>query len=144
MPRGAGRWVRFWHRLPDSDLIPPVRGISVELRYLPGMRYHLSLLLICALPGLAGGQDAPTHALAPGPDVELARDLVERGEILPLAKVLALLQARHPGQIVEVELEYSHGKLVYEVDMITRDGRLIEVDMDAATGEIVDLEEEDD
>lgn len=108
------------------------------------MRYCLSLLLILAVPGLAGGQGAPSDPLAPGSDVELARDLVERGQILPLAKVLALLQAKHPGQIVEVELEYSHGKLVYEVDMITRDGRLIEVDMDAATGEIVDVDEEDD
>lgn len=108
------------------------------------MKHRLSLLLILALPGLAGGQPVPADPLPPGPDVELARDLVERGQILPLARVLALLQEQHPGQIVEVELEYSHGKLVYEVDMITRDGRLIEVDMDAATGEIVDVEEEDD
>lgn len=130
--------------LPDSGLIRPVRQISARLGYPLSMRYRLSLLLILALPGLAGGQGAPAEPLAPGPDVELARDLVERGQILPLAKVLALLQAQHPGQVVEVELEYSRGILVYEVDMITRDGRLIEVDMDAATGEIVDLEEEDD
>lgn len=130
--------------LPDSDLIRAVRQLSARLGYWLNMKHCLSLLLILALPGLAGGQAVPAAPLPPGPDVELARDLVERGQILPLAKVLALLQEQHPGQIVEVELEYSHGKLVYEVDMITRDGRLIEVDMDAATGEIVDVEEEDD
>lgn len=96
----------------------------------------LVLLLLC-LPQIAGGQ---RPAL---PDVELARDLVERGEIMPLADVLKRLQATHPGQVVEVELEYSDGILVYEVDLITPEGRMIEVDMDAATGKIVDVDEED-
>lgn len=114
------------------------------------MKHRLALALILAFAPMAGGQNAPQNApiqnapMPPGPDVELARDLVERGQILPLARVLDMLQRQHPGQIVEVELEYSAGKLVYEVDMITRDGRLIEVDMDAATGAIIDLDEEDD
>lgn len=137
---------RFWHTPADSDLIAPVRQLSAHPGYGTGMRMRpcLVLALMLALPAMADGQGAPVVPVAPGPDVELARDLVERGQILPLAKVLALLQARHPGQVVEVELEYSYGKLVYEVDMITRDGRLIEVDLDAATGAILDLDEEDD
>lgn len=97
----------------------------------------LFLALLC-LPQMAGGQGAP------GSDVELARDLVERGEILPLAQVLARLQEHHPGKVIEVELEYSNGILVYEVDLITTDGRLIEVDLNAATGTIVDVDEEED
>ena len=34
-------------------------------------------------------------------------------------------------------------RLTYEVELVTTDGRLIEVDMNAATGEIVKLDEED-
>ena len=45
--------------------------------------------------------------------------------------------------MIEVELEYSDQRLTYEVELVTTDGRLIEVDMNAATGEIVKLDEED-
>ncbi|AWX94223.1 peptidase [Paracoccus yeei] len=103
----------------------------------------LFLALLLA-PQVAGGQGSPGPAAGPGPDVELARDLVERGEILPLAQVLARLQEQHPGKVIEVELEYSNGILVYEVDLVTTDGRLIEVDMNAANGTIVDVDEEED
>lgn len=103
----------------------------------------LFLALLLA-PQVACGQGSPGPAAGPGPDVELARDLVERGEILPLAQVLARLQEQHPGKVIEVELEYSNGILVYEVDLVTTDGRLIEVDMNAANGTIVDVDEEED
>ena len=96
----------------------------------------LTLALLIA-PVSAGGQ-----AQIP-PDFELARDAVERGEILPLAEVLSRLQESHPGRVIEVELEYSDNILVYEVELVTDDGRLIEVDMNAATGEIVGMDEED-
>ena len=96
----------------------------------------LTLALLIA-PVSAGGQ-----AQIP-PDFELARDAVERGEILPLAEVLSRLQESHPGRVIEVELEYSDDRLVYEVELVTGDGRLIEVDMNAATGEIVGMDEDD-
>lgn len=101
------------------------------------IRAPLFALFLALTPQMAGGERM--H----GTDVELARDLVERGEILPLARVLDLLEQQHPGQVTEVELEFSDGILVYEVDLITTDGRLIEVDMNAATGNIVDIDEED-
>ena len=96
----------------------------------------LTLALLIA-PTFAGGQSQIP------PDFELARDAVARGEILPLAEVLSRLQTSHPGRVIEVELEYSHDILVYEVELVTGDGRLIEVDMNAATGEIVGMDEED-
>ena len=94
-------------------------------------------IALATLPQIAGGDRSLQ-------DVELARDLVERGQIMPLAQVLTRLAEQHPGQVVEVELEYSDGILVYEVDPITPDGRMIEVDMDASTGKIVDIDEDDD
>ena len=99
----------------------------------------LSLLTLALLlaPVAAGGQSQIP------PDFEFARDSVARGEILPLAEVLRRLQTSHPGRVVEVELEYSDQRLTYEVELVTTDGRLIEVDMNAATGEIVKLDEED-
>ena len=76
--------------------------------------------------------------------LEIAEDAVARGEILPLAEILKKVQTTHPGRVTEVELEFSDGIRVYEVDVVTPDGRLIEVDLDARTGEVIDFEEEDD
>jgi len=95
--------------------------------------------VLTLLPLFAAGQPP-----AVPPDFEIARDAVERGEILPLAEVLNRLAKVHPGRVVEVELEYSKGVLVYEVELVTEDGRLIEVDMNAATGDILGVEEEED
>lgn len=98
-------------------------------------------LLACMtllLPAIAGGQVTPL------PDFEIAEDAVARGEILPLAEVLRRMQAVQPGRVVEVELEYDDGIRIYEVELITEDGRLIEVEMDAADGTILSSEEDDD
>jgi uncharacterized membrane protein YkoI len=78
------------------------------------------------------------------PDFERAQEAVERGEILPLAEILEVVQEAHPGRVIEVELEFADGLRVYEVELITPEGRLIEVDVNAATGEILAFEDEDD
>lgn len=78
------------------------------------------------------------------PDFEIAEDAVARGEILPLAEILKKVQTTQLGRVTEVELEFNDGIRVYEVDVVTPDGRLIEVDLDARTGEVIDFEEEDD
>ncbi|MFT4012191.1 MAG: PepSY domain-containing protein [Paracoccus sp. (in: a-proteobacteria)] len=93
------------------------------------------LLLLCLTPQVAGGGG--------GPDMRMARELVQQGKILPLTTILDRLQQSHPGQVVEVELEYEDGVLVYEIDLITPQGHLIEVDMDAATGDILEVDEEE-
>jgi uncharacterized membrane protein YkoI len=102
------------------------------------MKHLLAIVLALIVPSIVGGQPDTL------PDFELAQEAVERGEILPLAQILRQLDTDHPGTVVEVELEYAYGIRVYEVELITRDGRLIEVDMDAATGKILQVEEEHD
>ena len=102
------------------------------------MKHLLVLAAALIVPSSVGGQEGAI------PDFEQAQTALERGEILPLAQILRQLDAEHPGTVVEVELEYADGTRVYEVELITRDGRLIEVDLDAATGRILQVEEEDD
>lgn len=122
----------------DSILTASVRHLSGWSRYDRVMKQLPAIILALLLPSAVGGQQ---DAL---PDFELAQGAVERGEILPLAQILRLLDSEHPGTVVEVELEYSDGTRVYEVELITPDGRLIEVDMDAATVQVLKVEEEDD
>src|SRR4051794_32139207 len=50
---------------------------------------------------------------------------------------------RIAGTIEESELEKEHGKIVYSFDIRTADGKVSEVQVDAKTGEIVRIEEED-
>ena len=48
------------------------------------------------------------------------------------------------GTIVEAELEKKHDKTVWEVEVLDADGKVIEVHIDAVTGQIIDKEEKDD
>ena len=89
------------------------------------------------LPMSGGGQD-----LLP-PDFEIAEDAVRRGEILPLAEILRRVAAVQEGRVIEVELEIEEGIRIYEVELITPDGRLLETDLNASTGEIISLGEDD-
>ncbi|WP_313349477.1 PepSY domain-containing protein [Paracoccus sp. (in: a-proteobacteria)] len=105
-----------------------------------------SLAVLFALLPLAGGGQPADRSPADRsmPDYEVARDAVGRGEFLPLEEILAIVSRDHPGQIIEIELEFEDGVWEYEVELVTPDGRLIEIDLDAATGEILEYEEDDD
>ena len=46
------------------------------------------------------------------------------------------------GKIIEAELEKKHNKLVWEVEVVTSDNKLVEVHIDAETGTVIDVEEE--
>jgi uncharacterized protein YpmB len=47
-----------------------------------------------------------------------------------------------PGKVVEAELEKKHDKLIWEVEVVTEENKVMEVHIDAGTGEIIDVEEE--
>jgi uncharacterized membrane protein YkoI len=46
------------------------------------------------------------------------------------------------GKIIEAELETTHHKLVWDVDIVTADKKVMEVHIDAETGAVIDVEEE--
>lgn len=57
-----------------------------------------------------------------------------------MAQVLERLYARIPGEIVGVEFEREDGRWIYEFKLVDRIGRLLEVQVDAATGNILSTE----
>lgn len=104
------------------------------------MRPARRLLLFAALAVCL----APTDALARrgrggGRDHDDARDAYERGEALSLARILPLALRAVPGEVLEVELEREHGALVYEIDILARDGWVRRVILDARTGAVLDV-----
>lgn len=99
----------------------------------------LALLLSLVQPPAAAGADART---GPQTDFDQALDAVARGEILRLADILPQVEKDFDGRAIETELETDDGRWVYEVDILTADGRLFEVDVDAVTGERLKVEQE--
>lgn len=76
---------------------------------------------------------------APATEQESVRRAVEDGRLLPLSEIVEKVQARHPGRILEVELERGRdGRRVYEIEVLLTQGRRIEVQVDAATGQFLD------
>jgi uncharacterized membrane protein YkoI len=91
------------------------------------------VLLFCALPA-RGGLD----------DYQRAREALERGEVMPLGTILAMVEDRIDARVIEVEFEQQAGQYVYEFELITPDGRLLEARADAVDGRILSVEEDRD
>lgn len=70
-------------------------------------------------------------------DHDRARRALEEGRILPLGQILTRAEIAYPGQLIEAELEDERGKLVYELKVLAKDGRLLKLYYDAATGEVL-------
>lgn len=78
-----------------------------------------------------------------GRDQDRARAAVQRGEVLPLRDILERAEAEFPGRLLEAELEDDHGRLTYEVKLLTEDGRVLELVYDARDGNLLGVEGRD-
>ncbi len=75
-------------------------------------------------------------------DSDFARGALQRGEVLPVERVLALAHQRLPGDVVEVRLEpHRGGHLTYEIRVLTPSGQIRDLVLDARTGAFVKIEE---
>jgi uncharacterized membrane protein YkoI len=65
---------------------------------------------------------------------ENVRELVERGDILPLQEVLNRLQPAVDGDIIEVDLDRDGERYLYRIKALGPNGRYREYRADAKTG----------
>ena len=94
-------------------------------------------LSLMALPVSAEGS-------APGSrEHDWARSAVRTGEILPLSRILNRLEREFVGQVVEIELEREEDVIVYEIELLSPNGHVIELYYDARTGVLVGVEGRD-
>lgn len=89
-------------------------------------------LLMAATPAVAADLSSRDH--------ERVRAAVAKGDMVPLVEVLQDAQRRYPGTVLEVELEGDE----YEVEILGEDGVIRELEYDARTGELLEVEIEDD
>jgi uncharacterized membrane protein YkoI len=99
------------------------------------LRVTLGLLLWLGLPLAQASPD--------GLDQETATRLQQQGVILPLTQILQGVQARYPGRLLEIELERKKDRYVYEFELLMPSGEVLELKIDAASGEILQSEDED-
>jgi uncharacterized membrane protein YkoI len=93
---------------------------------------------IALLAALLAGAAAPGRA---GDDADRARAGVREGRYVPLASILDWLDARYHGRVIEVELEEEDGDPpTYEVEWLTPQGRVVEFEFDARSGELLERE----
>lgn len=76
-----------------------------------------------------------------GSDGRAPRRIAE-DRLLPLARILEIARRRVPGEIIEVELDDDDDEPEYELEILTADGRSIEMKIDARRGTILEVEED--
>ncbi|HEX6734076.1 MAG TPA: PepSY domain-containing protein [Azonexus sp.] len=136
---------------PTAGRIPVARALRQLLARHPGHVLELELK--------QGADQRPIYEvqliLADGRLREFVLD-ADSGELLngeghrremltrlrPLPDILERLPARYRGVVQEIELEYDQdGKYFYEIEVRLADGRVLELDVDAVTGAILNGEE---
>lgn len=65
------------------------------------------------------------------------REALQRGTILPLSMILAIVSKRAPGNVIKVELEGDDGMLIYGIKVLGTDGRVRKLKIDAHDGNIL-------
>ena len=71
-----------------------------------------------------------------------AREALKKGKVMPLTAILDIAARREPGGVIAVDLETQNGRLIYEIDVITDDGRRRELQIDARKGDILSVEDD--
>ena len=110
------------------------------MEILRGMKNFLAGALCVAVLGVASVMADADDGKAREHDA--IRGALQRGEVQPLAKILAIAQEKVPGDVIEVELETERGTLIYEIKVLTQSGRVREIKIDARTGTVLTIEDD--
>ncbi len=70
------------------------------------------------------------------------RKLVKQGKLLPLETIMALYPEKQYGKLLDLEVEREYGKIIYELEFLRADGRIIELEIDASNGHLLEQEVE--
>lgn len=86
---------------------------------------------------------SPLQATLADDDYIEARRLQDSGEILPLQTILKNIRQSFPGKIIEIDLEKEDGFIAYEVEILGKDGVVREIYINAKTGKLLSVKEDD-
>jgi uncharacterized membrane protein YkoI len=101
----------------------------------------LTGLFAGAVPAAAADRDGYRRGY--DDDQEKVWEARKRGTILPLEKILESVLRTYPGEVLKIDLDDDDDYLIYEIEILTRRGIVLELEVDAHTGRILDIEEDD-
>lgn len=87
------------------------------------------LLLSLGLPAMTGAAPAPHR-----PAGHAARPVADKG--LTLDQAVARMERQYKARAVRAEQERRNGRVVYRIRLLSDDGRVFDVTVDAATGAV--------
>jgi uncharacterized membrane protein YkoI len=103
----------------------------------------ISLVLLGPPPqAIARADDSRTNSAEDDdrPSRDDLNQLVKQGRIRPLAVLKAQVLEKLPGELIEVRIDRDDGRIIYEFRILRDSGRVTEVEVEAATGRIVEVE----
>ena len=113
--------------------------MTMDLRTHARRTWLRGAALICAaLLAVAASATALAEDEDDDADHERARQAYESGAIRSLGAVLSKVESEFTGEVVEVELERRGERMVYEVEILTPQGNVLELVYDAATVELLE------
>lgn len=101
------------------------------------------LVLLVLSVAVLGASSALAGKGSRGDDRARLEDARARGAVMPIERLLALLAGEIGGEIVEIELDEDDGRLVYEIYYLDAGGRRHEITVDAASGAVLERDEDD-
>ncbi|MGE0666422.1 MAG: PepSY domain-containing protein [Sphingomonadales bacterium] len=83
---------------------------------------------------LAGAGNAAAFS-----DQDDARDAYQRGEIMSLEDIRRNVQRDFNGQIIRTKLRSENADYVYNFRLLSPDGNMMSIDVDAKTSRVIDV-----
>ncbi|MCP4491995.1 MAG: peptidase M4 [Gammaproteobacteria bacterium] len=68
------------------------------------------------------------------------RKMVKQGRLWSLESIMELYQAQQYGKLLDLEVEREGGTIVYELEFLQADGRIVELEIDASNGQLLEQE----
>ena len=96
------------------------------------------VLMALAVAAATAGTAAQAAERGHG-DHDLARQALERGQVLQLRTVLEKVEREYQGQVLKVEFEHEDGRFLYEIRLLQQDGRMAKLKIDAVDGRVLQI-----
>ena len=96
------------------------------------------VLMALAVAAATAGTAAQAAERGHG-DHDLARQALERGQVLPLRQVLDKIEREQRGQVLKIEFEHDDGRYIYEIRLLQADGRMAKLKVDAVDGKLLSI-----
>ncbi|MFN7610909.1 MAG: PepSY domain-containing protein [bacterium] len=96
----------------------------------------------CQEPAQTHQKDASQVNLPSDQTIGPTQTSTSRPQSKSFLAIQAIALAAVPGEVLQVDLENEDGQDIYEIKILTQTGRVIEIEVEAATGSILKQEVE--